>query len=346
VYNQYYRNARPVSAILRPTGRRPWSGEIVPMSGTEDVTFVLVDEFSHLAFSCAIEPLRIANLLSGRDLYRWTLASENGERAVCSNGAVTLVDGGLAPMSREAWLFVVAGINVERHVTPGLVGHIRRERARGVRIAGCCSGAYILAHAGLLDGLRAAIHWDYHDAFAEEFPQVELCRNVFVADEPFVTASGGTATADLMLYLIEQRHGLDLSIAVADQMVHTAVRHATAEQRVSVQSRHGVRNPKLIRAIQLMTETADGPVSPAAIAEQLNISKRQLERLFQRYLNCSPYKYGVAIRLHKARNLLLQTENSVTDIAVACGFESASHFSRVYRAHFGVAPTRQRARLN
>lgn len=315
------------------------------MSAAEDVTFVLVDEFSHLAFSCAIEPLRIANLVSGRELYRWSLASENGERAVCSNGTVTLVDGGLEPMSRDSRLFLISGIHVERHVTPGLVGHIRHERARGVRIGGCCSAAYILAKAGLLDGMRAAVHWEYHDAFTEEFPQVELCPNVFVADQPFVTASGGTATADLMLYLIEERHGLDLSIAVADQMVHSAVRHGSAEQRVSVQSRHGVRNSKLARAIQLLSETSEGPVSTAAVAEELSISKRQLERLFQRYLNCSPYKYGVTLRLNKARNLLLQTECSVTDIAVACGFESASHFSRVYRAHFGVPPTRQRARL-
>jgi transcriptional regulator GlxA family with amidase domain len=311
----------------------------------EHFAFLLVEEFTHIAFSCAIEPLRIANLLSGNELYRWSFISEDGTTAVSSNGSVTLVHHGFDAIPDCDRLFVLSGINVQKHVTPQLLSVLRRERARGKRIGALCSGAYVLAKAGFLDGVQTAIHWEFHDSFMEEFPQVNLVRNVFVADEKFITASGGTATADLMLHLIERDHGYNLSVEVSDQMVYNAVRDATAEQRVSLQSRHGMRNKHLARAIQMMSETIETPVSPSLIAEEVGISARQLERLFGKYLNCSPKKYYVELRLERARRLLLQTEQSITEIAMACGFESPGHFSRVYRAAFGVTPSVQQGRM-
>ena len=157
--------------------------------------------------------------------------------------------------------------------------------------------------------------------------------------------SGGSATADLMLHLIERDHGRDLAVAVADQMVYTAAREATAEQRVSLQSRNGMRNPHLTKAIARMQEHIEDPISPSIIAEELGISTRQLERLFGRYLNTSPKKYFMELRLERARHLLLQTEMSVTEIACACGFEATGHFTRVYKGAYGVTPTGQKAKL-
>ena len=315
------------------------------MSETEHYVFLLVEGFSHLAFSCAVEPLRIANLVSGEPLYRWSYISENGDTATSSNDSVTLVHGGLEPLSKADNLFVLSGLNVWEHITPGLLSFIRRERAHGTKIGALCSGAFVLAKAGLLDGVPTALHWEYHDSFMEEFPEVSLCRNVFVSDAKYITASGGTATADLMLHLIEQNHGSDLAVAVADQMVYNAVREATAEQRVSLQSRHGIRNPNLVRAIQIMADSIEDPVSPSVIADEVGISTRQLERLFGRYLNCSPAKYFLDIRLHKAQNLLLQTEQSVTEISLSCGFKTQAHFARVFRAQFGNTPLTHRTKI-
>ncbi len=316
------------------------------MSRTQHFCFLLVEDFSHLAFSCAVEPLRIANLVSGQELYRWSFASEQGGQAVCSNGSVTLVHSGFNHLPKCEQLFVLSGIHMRDHVTRPLLAALRRAKVHGTPIGALCSGAWVLAEAGFLDGMQAAIHWEYHDAFMEAFPEVNLVRSVFVADEKHVTASGGTATADLMLHLIEREHGHDLSVAVADQMVYNAVRNATAEQRVSLQSRNGMRNAHLTKAIQIMSERIANPVSPSVIAEQIGISTRQLERLFGKYLNASPKKYFMELRLEKARNLLIQTESSVTDVAFACGFESAGHFSRVYRATYGVTPMLQRSRLD
>ena len=316
------------------------------MTKTQHFAFILVEDFSHLAFSCAVEPLRIANLVSGEDLYAWSWGSEDGAQAVCSNGSVTLVHYGLDDLPKCDQLFVLSGIHMRDHVTRPLLAALRRARVRGVSIGALCSGAWILAEAGFLDGMEAAIHWEYHDGFMEAFPEVKLVRNVFVADAKHMTASGGTATADLMLHLIERDHGSDLSVAVADQMVYNAVRNATAEQRVSLQSRNGMRNPHLAKAIRAMQDRIDDPISPSEISDMVGISTRQLERLFGKYLNTSPKKYFMEIRLDRARNLLVQTEASVTDVSLACGFENTGHFSRVYKATYGIAPTQQRARIS
>ncbi|SLN25543.1 GlxA family transcriptional regulator [Ruegeria meonggei] len=316
------------------------------MRQTRHITFILIEEFSHLAFSCAVEPLRIANLVSEEKLYDWALVSEEGARAVCSNEVVTLVHGGLETLPKTDQLFVLSGIHMRNHVTRPLLATLRRERARGTPIGALCSGAWLLAEAGFLDGMQAAIHWEYHDAFMEAFPEVNLVRSVFVADEKHITASGGTATADLMLHLIERDHGKELAIAVADQMVYNAVRNATAKQRVSLQSRNGMRNAHLARAIQIMQNCIEAPVSPSQIAEDLGISTRQLERLFGKYLNTSPKKYFMELRLERAQKLLLQTEASVTEVAMACGFENPGHFSRVFRSSFGVTPHAQKNKID
>lgn len=316
------------------------------MSETQHFVFLLVEEFSHLAFSCAVEPLRIANLVSGKPLYRWSFASENGETATCSNESVTLVHAGFDDLPRCDQLFVLSGIHMRNHVTKPLLAALRRERVKGTPIGALCSAAWVLAEAGFLDDMQAAIHWEYHDSFMEAFPEVNLVRSVFVADEKYMTASGGTATADLILHLIERDHGQDLAVAVADQMVYNAVRNSTAEQKVSLQSRNGMRNAHLTKAIQIMQEQIADPISPTVIAEHVGISTRQLERLFGKYLNASPKKYFMEMRLERARNLLIQTESSVTEVAFACGFESPGHFSRVYRAAYGVTPMLQRGKIS
>ncbi|WP_343116624.1 GlxA family transcriptional regulator [Ostreiculturibacter nitratireducens] len=315
------------------------------MTQTTHYVFLLIENFSHLAFSCALEPLRIANLVSGKPLYRWSLASEDGQTATCSNRSVTLVDRGLEPMERGDRLFLISGLHVQNHTTPALLNYLRRERSRGTPIGAICSGAYVLAMAGFLDDVETAIHWEFHDLFAEKFPAVRLVRNVFVANQKFVTASGGTAAADLMLHLIARDHGHDLATAVADQMVYNAVREGTAAQRVSLQSRLGARNEHLVRAIAIMEENIETPLAPCEIARELGISTRQLERLFGKYLNTSPKRYVVEMRLHRARNLIVQTEQSIAQIAMACGFNSTSHFSKVFRSHFGISPLSHRTTL-
>lgn len=316
------------------------------MSPPQHFVFALVPDFTHMAFACAVDPLRIANLISGETLYRWSYASADGETARSSDETSVRTHhrfDALPPCDR---LFVLSGIGMQTQDTGTLVAGLRRLDRHGVKIGALCSGAWVLAKGGMLNGMEAAIHWEYHDAFTEEFPEVHLVRNVFVAHARHVTASGGTATADLMLHLIAEDHGTDLSVAVADQMVYNAVREATAEQKVSLQSRNGMRNRHLATALQIMKDAIDDPIAVADIAQMVGISTRQMERQFGKYLNTTPKKYYMEMRLERARNLLVQTEMSVIDVAAACGFESPGHFARVYRTTYGVTPMMQRGRLS
>lgn len=316
------------------------------MPATQHFVFALVDDFTHIAFACAVDPLRIANLISGEALYRWSYASLDGVTARSSDDTVIQVHYPFRDMPDCDRLFVLSGIRMQSKDHSVLINALRRkDRLSQTRIGALCSGSWVLAQGGFLNGQPTAIHWEYHDSFMEEFPEVSLVRNVFVADTRYPTASGGTATADLMLHLIAGDHGADLSVAVADQMVYNAVREASAAQRVSLQSRSGMRNKHLTAAIAIMGRGLEDYVSPSAIARDLGISTRQLERLFGKYLNTSPKKYYMDMRLERARHLLVQTELSVIDVAIACGFESPGHFSRVYRTAYGVTPMMQRATL-
>ena len=304
--------------------------------------FLLLDRFTMLSFAGAIEPLRIANRVAGRQIYTWKLAGEGGMEATCSNGASFKLDMGLDEIDREDTLLVCGGIDIGRATTRGVTGWLRREARRGVVMGGLCTGAYSLAKAGLLEGRKATIHWENQDGFLEEFEEVKLTKSVFVIDGNRLSTAGGTASIDLMLKLIAADHGEDLANTVADQLIYSSIRTDQDTQRLSIPTRIGVRHPKLSQVIQKMENNIEDPMSPADLAEEVGMSTRQLERLFRRYLNRSPKRYYMELRLQKARNLLMQTDMSVINVALARGFASPSHFSKCYRSHYNTTPYRER----
>ncbi|MEM1345775.1 MAG: GlxA family transcriptional regulator, partial [Pseudomonadota bacterium] len=275
-----------------------------------------------ISFAAAIEPLRLANRVAQRPLYAWRLLSSDGERVTCSNGTRLDVDGGLVDQPRGTMVHVCTGDRLDLASARPVLTWLRKQARLGNRLSGICTGAHTLARAGLLDGKRATIHWENQSAFAEEFPDIDLASLLYYAEDSVVTCAGGTAASDLMLYLIGQEQGPELASLVADKLIHTQVRAGSDEQRLSVPARIGVRHPKLVTIIQTMETTTEEPISPAELARQVNMSTRQLERLFRRYLNRSPKRYYMELRLEKARNLLLQTDMSVINVALACGFTS------------------------
>ena len=304
--------------------------------------FVLLDNFSLLSFAGALDALRIANMMGERELYRWTVVGEDGASVNASSGTVFQVDGDLPELSRDDLVFLVGGINIQDATTKRILNWLRRESRKGPLIGGLCTAAYTLAKAGLLDGKRATLHWQNQDSFSEEFPEVELTKSVFIVDGIRVTTAGGTSSIDLMLKLIADAHGEDLANAVADQMIYASIRTDQDTQRLSVPTRIGVRHPKLSKVIQIMEQNIEEPISPSLLAKDVGMSTRQLERLFRRYLNRSPKRYYMELRLQKARNLLMQTDMSVINVALASGFASPSHFSKCYRAHYDTTPYRER----
>jgi transcriptional regulator GlxA family with amidase domain len=313
-----------------------------PRAKPRNYVFVLLDQFTMLCFACSIECLRIANRMAGKTLYTWQLAGENGQSAVCSNGTGFKLDIGLDEISREDVILVCGGIDVQKATTRRLVNWLRREARRGTTIGGLCTASHSLAAAGLLDGKRATIHWENQDSFAEEFEDVTLTKSVFVMDGNRWTTAGGTSSIDLMLKIIATDHGEELAGTVADQLIYSSIRTDQDTPRLSIPTRIGVRHPKLSQVIQMMEQNLEEPISPAILAEDVGMSTRQLERLFRRYLNRSPKRYYMELRLQKARNLLMQTDMSVINVALACGFASPSHFSKCYRAHYKTTPYRER----
>lgn len=311
-------------------------------AGTRRFVFVLMENFSLLCFATAIESLRIANRMAGREVYVWRLIGEGGDVVICSAGTAFKLDGDLEDMARDDTIMLCGGIDVQAATTKRLMNWLRREARKGLTVGGLCTASYSLAKAGLLDGKRATIHWENQDSFAEEFEDVELTKSVFVVDGNRLTTAGGTSSIDLMLKLIADDHGEDLANAVADQLIYSSIRTDQDTQRLSVPTRIGVRHPKLSQVIQIMETNIEEPISPSILAKDVHMSTRQLERLFRRYLNRSPKRYYMELRLQKARNLLMQTDMSVINVALACGFASPSHFSKCYRAHYDTTPYRER----
>ena len=304
--------------------------------------FVLLDQFSILSFASALDCLRIANRMSNKTLYCWTIIGEGGDEVSCSAGTVFKLDADLGELLRDDVALICTGAEVQRATTKRLLGWVRRVARQGVRIGGLCTGAYVMAKAGLLDGKKATIHWENSDSFVEEFDDIELTKSVFVIDGTRMTTAGGTSSIDLLLKLIADEYGEELANAVADQMIYSSIRTDQDTQRLSVPTRIGVRHPKLSQVIQMMEANIEEPISPSILAKDVGMSTRQLERLFRRYLNRSPKRYYMELRLQKARNLLMQTDMSVINVALACGFASPSHFSKCYRAHYETTPYRER----
>ena len=309
----------------------------------QQIGFLLLNEFSMLAFASALEPLRAANRQTNRDLFNWVIASPGGTLAIASNGVEVRADGDLTILQECRMVFVCAGVNVRSNTDRNVLNLIRRLDRNGAVIGAICTGTYVMAAAGLLDGRRCTIHWENIDGLSEEFPELEITNDLFEVDGTRVTCSGGTASLDMMLNLITQAHGAALAAEISDQFIHDRIREPTDRQRMELRSRLGVSHPKLLAVVKTMEDNLEEPLAQTDIARMTNLSTRQLERLFRKYLNTTPTRYYLNLRLARARHLLRQTSMSILSVALACGFVSASHFSKCYRECYGCTPRAERA---
>lgn len=306
------------------------------------IGYYLVPQFSMIAFASAVEPLRLANRVNGNSLYEFFNYSLDGHPVAASNGMTINVDGRLADQKGLSAIFVCGGLDVQRYAPRPLLTQLRRLAARGTNVGAMCTGTHILAKAGLLDGYRCTIHWENLNSFHEEFPRVDVTSELFEIDRNRFTCAGGTAAVDLMLNLIALQAGHSIAAAVADQLIHHRIRDGHERQRMGLRSRLGVSHPKLLAVLARMEEAIEAPADCRTLAAGVGLSSRQLERLFQKYLARSPSRYYLDLRLDRARFLLLQTALPILNIAIACGFVSAAHFSKCYRDRFSRSPSGER----
>ena len=306
------------------------------------IGFFLVPDFSFIAFSSAVEPLRLVNRVANSQLYGWSCYSYDGNPVEASNGVKVEVDGSYSDIDVMPSVIVCGGNDIHNQANPKLIAKLRRLSSHGAALGAVCTGSHILAQAGLLDGYKCTIHWENMDGFAEQFPEIEVSDDLFEIDRNRFSCAGGTSALDMMLHIIAQQYGHDTASLVSDMMIHHRIRDGHERQRMALRTRLGVSHPKLLAVISHMEETLEEPVSCANLAKSVNLSTRQLERLFRKYLHHAPTRYYLELRLSRARFLLLQTSMPILDVALACGFVSASHFSKCYREFFERTPSEER----
>jgi len=317
--------------------------EAIPGGPAVRIGFFLVPNFPMLAFSAAIEALRVANWVSGRTLYEWTLVSEDGAPVSPSSGIAMTPHKAMAEIDRFPIMLVCAGIGGNKYRNKRVFAWLRRLARNRTVMGGIGTGAYALARAGLLDGYRCTIHWEEFENFAREFPQLRLTADLFEVDRDRLTCPGGTASLDMMFHLIEQQHGRDLAWVIADEFIQHRVRSANDPQRMSLQSRTRINDVRLLSVVTAMEKNLEDPLPLKQLSKISGMSLRHLQRRFTEVMGKPPPLFYRKLRLQRARKMLMHGTRSILDVAVANGFVSGSHFTRCYRAHFGRPPREERA---
>ncbi|MBX2835434.1 MAG: GlxA family transcriptional regulator [Gammaproteobacteria bacterium] len=306
--------------------------------------FYLVPQFTMLAFASALEPLRMANQIAGETLYEWRLLSRTGDPVRCSNGIELTPDASIAANEAFDAIFVCGGNNIHLIDDEAGLNWLRQHDKPSVVLGGICTGSYLLAKADLLNGHRCTIHWENLASAREQFPQLVISPELFEMDGNRYTCAGGTAPLDMMLHEVRNTHGATLATRISEQFMCDRIRDKNDRQRVPLTQRIGASQPKLAEAVSLMEANIEEPMTLDELSHHVGLSRRQLERLFQRYLHCVPTRYYLDLRLERARQLLLQTSMPIVDVAMACGFISAPHFSKCYRDTYSIPPRDERRR--
>ncbi|WP_233433156.1 GlxA family transcriptional regulator [Thalassospira povalilytica] len=308
----------------------------------QHIGFFLLPDFALMSYASAIEPLRAANLLAGRPVYKILNYSATGGNVLSSTGTmVPTTPLAQAPTSLHS-LFVCAGGHPSQWQAPGMLPGLRKLARWGVRMGGISSGAYVLAAAGLLGQRQFTIHWEHAPALIEAFPDLEPKRARFVIDGDRITCGGGVAPLDMMHAMIAQHLGSDFATRVSDWFLHTQVGTSTGSQRASLAERYNVHHPGLLRVLEKMETTIEDPKSREEMARFARLSTRQLDRLFDQHLGKSFLETYRQVRLDHANRLLTQSALTISEIAFATGFSNSSHFSRSYKATYGVTPSMAR----
>ncbi len=311
--------------------------------------FLIFPGFPMACLTSMIEPLRAANEISGRPVFRWTLMSEAGA-AVESSAMVAFHPSAALEAANAVDILIVLSPPYARFANPIRGNGALRAAARhGATLGGVSGGVFPLARAGLLDGHVVSVHWCYAAAFADEFPQLATTDAVIMTDRRRITVSGAAAGFDLSLMLIEDRLGAEVMTEVACWFQHPMLRGEGVRQQIPtprVAATEDQLPAPLARAIRLMSENLEDPIGIADICEQIAISPRHLERLFKRVTGQSPLEHYRALRLAAARQLVMYSNRSMREIAQAVGYASAGPFRLRYREVHGLSPEDDRRKIN
>ena len=319
----------------------------IEMSQVRHVGFLTLHNFSMIAFSNAIEILRMANYLLNDDVYQWSIITPDGQPVQASNGLELSNATHLDLTDAPDLLLVCGGVDVREAANPAVIKLLTQAAKHNMWLGSLCTGSYALAKAGLLDGYKCTIHWENMASLCEEFPSISFMEELFVIDRNRCTCAGGTAPLDLMLAFVAARFsktsaGKNLVAEISDQFMVVRARDSKDQQHIPVAARVGYSHKALVEVSALMEANIEEPLSLDDLARLAGLSQRHLQRMFKHTLDMTPMHYYLNLRLRRARALLLQTEMSIMNITVACGFQSSCHFSKSYRTLFGYSPSMER----
>jgi transcriptional regulator GlxA family with amidase domain len=292
------------------------------------IAFLLVDRFSNLCLSNALEPLRAANSFADAPFYAWEFYSLDGEPVRSSSGMAVLPNGKISDMGRVDRLYLVVSYGHLANDTPAMRRALQQAARRAGSVFGLDAGAWLMASAGLLSDRRATVHWDLLDAFSERFLDVEVEQALWVEDRDVLTCAGASATLALSRHLIAR----DVSPAIALDV------DALFTPPVRSDALPSFRDPLLTRATRIMRENIEQPIDLKHLSARLNTSPRTLTRRCQGALGMTPGKLYQHIRLSAAKALVEGSTVSIAEIAVRCGYEDPTALTRAFRLRFGAAP--------
>lgn len=313
------------------------------------IGFLIFPGFPMACLTSMIEPLRAANEISGKYTFSWKLVSENGARVEASAKVWFEPNLRLEDCEKLDLLFLLSGPSSSFENPSTSDGRLRKFARHGLTMGAVSGGVFPLARAGLLSGHVTSVHWCYEAAFAAEFPDLEATENVIVIDRNRLTASGASAAFDLSLHLIEQALGADVATEVACWFQHPLVRGEGIIQRKPTFAAESTVDmlPRMVReAVEIFTDHIEDPINISDVAEQVGVSVRQLERLFEQTTGNTPGGYYKVLRMQKARQLLLYSKDTLTEIAHAVGYATAPSMSKRYKEVFGIHPEDDRKKIN
>lgn len=301
--------------------------------------------FPMACLTSAIEPLRAANEITGSRAFAWVLLGETAEPVRSSAEVRFTPDATLDQAQGLDQLYLLSPPTGSYHDPRHGPAVLRRLDRAGVTIGAFSGGIFPLARSGLMEGHRASVHWCYETAFKAEFPRIAAEETVIVRDRRRITASGAGAVFDLMLRLIAERLGRQIMTEVACWFQHPFVRDEDARQKVPIQRAGGTADalPQPIRAaIRLFEAHIEDPLRIPDVAEAVEMSERNFERLFKRETGQSPLRYYRLVRLAKARQRVLYSEDPLSEIAASIGYPRSGPMARHYAQAFGVSPQNER----
>ncbi len=307
--------------LFKPQGR--------PLS----VLILVFDETNALSLSSVVDPMRAANRRAGRKLFDWKFATPSGALSNLTAG-ITINAPALFRSPMADLLISVASFKVQPQISPRLVTQLRAHAHRAQGIAAVDGGVWALAHAGLLDNHAATSHWEDYEAFSNAFPQIETRRSRYVIDGNRLTTGGAAPCLDMMLALISRRHGSALADRVAAAFIYDPVPDGGVQQTQLPVGALAKKHPEIAKALTLMSDTLDDPLSIADIARKLSLTQRTLELRFQKALGTSPKAYSLSLRMSEAQRLATDTTARVQEIALATGFTSQAAFARAFKATY------------